>query len=216
MIKKSVVLIALLVIYFMPTAGQDLNRSQSGWQVPPEEIMKVLHAPELPLVWTAPTGEYMFLAEPLQYPTLAEMGAPMHKLAGMRVNPATNGFHGRNWGGTSPYVIRIEDGVRTALDLPAGAEVFEVAWNVDGRRFALTVEFPDGFELWVGSVDGKIRKIENVLLNPLMANPVTWLPDQERLLVWRIPERGPAPIAPVIPAGPEIRQGKGATARSTY
>ncbi len=76
--------------------------------------MKVLHAPKLPLVWTAPTGEYMFLAEPLQYPTLAEMGAPMHKLAGMRVNPATNGFHGVNWGGTSPYVIRIEDGVRTA------------------------------------------------------------------------------------------------------
>jgi len=213
MIKKLVILIALVAIYIMPIAGQD---SDAGWQAPPEKIMKVLHAPELPLVWTAPTGEYMFLAERLQYPTLAEMGAPMHKLAGMRVNPATNGFHGANWGGTSPYIIRIEDGVRTALDLPAGAEVFEVAWNVDGRRFALTVEFPDGFELWVGSVDGKISKIKNTVLNPLMANPVTWLPDQERLLVHRIPERGPAPTAPVIPAGPEIRQGAGANARSTY
>ncbi len=205
MIIKSVMLVALVAIIYMPAAAQD-----AGWQTPPEEIMKVLHAPELPLVWTSPTGEYLFLAEPLSYPTLAEMGAPMHKLAGMRINPATNGFHGQNWGGISPYVIRIEDGVRTAIDLPAGAEVFEVAWNVDGRRFALTVEFPDGFELWVGSVDGKISKIENTVINPLMSNPVTWLPDQERLLVYRIPERGPAP------AGPEVREGAGAAARSTY
>ena len=171
MIIKSVVLAAMVGHFYLPAAAQNSN---AGWQTPSEEIMKVLHAPELPLVWTAPTGEYLFLAERLSYPTLAEMGAPMHKLAGMRINPATNGFHGQNWGGISPYVIRIEDGVRTAIDLPAGAEVFEVAWNVDGRRFALTVEFPDGFELWVGSVDGKISKIENTLINPLMANPLSY------------------------------------------
>ena len=212
MIKKSVMLVALAAIYYVPSAGQDPD---AGWQVPPENIMRVLHAPQLPWVWTAPTGEYLFLAEPMDYPTLAEMSAPMHKLAGIRVNPANNGYHGDH-GGLSPYIIRIEDGTRTELDLPAGAEVYDVAWNVDGRRFALTVSYPDRIELWTGSVDGTIRKIENVLLNPLSGYPVTWLPDQEHLLVRRIPDRGPAPGAPVIPAGPEIREGEGATARSTY
>ena len=209
---KSVILVALVAIYCMPATSQDPN---TGWQTPPEEIMKVLHAPELPWIWTGPTGEYLFLAEPLDYPPLAEMAAPMHKLAGMRVNPANNGYHGDH-GGTSPYVIRIEDGARTALDLPAGAEVLYVSWNVDGQRFALAVSYTDRIELWTGSVDGKIKKIENILLNPLLGMPVTWLPDQERLLVYRIPERGPAPTVPVIPAGPEIREGEGATARSTY
>ena len=212
MILKSVVLLAIAASYNLPTRCQDPN---TGWQSPPEEIMKVLHAPELPLVWTAPTGEFLFLAEPLHYPPLAEMGAPMHKLAGMRINPANNGYHGDH-GGTSPYVIRIEDGSRTALDLPAGAEVLGVSWNVDGQRFALSVGYSDRIELWTGSVDGEIKKIENILLNPLLGNPVTWLPDQERLLVYRVPERGPAPSAPVIPAGPEIREGEGAKARSTY
>ena len=43
-----------------------------------------------------------------------------------------------------------------------------------------------------------------------------WLPDQQRLLVRRIPERGPPPAPPAIPAGPEILEGAGASARSTY
>jgi len=212
MIMKSVMLIAVVAIISMPSAAQEPD---AGWQTPPEEIMKVLHAPELPWIWTAPTGEYLFMSEPDDYPTLAEMSAPMHKLAGMRVNPANNGYHGDH-GGTSPYLSCIEDGTRTDLNLPEGAEVLGVSWNVDGRRFALTVGFPDRIELWTGSVDGNIRKIEGIQLNPLMGNPVSWLPDQERLLVRHIPKRGPAPAAPVIPAGPEIRQGEGATARSTY
>ena len=86
---KSVMLVAMVAICYMPAVAQD-----AGWQTPPEEIMKVLHAPRLPWTWTAPTGEYLFLAEPLHYPPLAEMGAPMHKLAGMRINPANNGYHG--------------------------------------------------------------------------------------------------------------------------
>ncbi len=212
---KSVMLVALVAIIYLPAAAQDSNRSNAGWQTPPEEIMNVLHAPQLPWIWTSPTGEYLFLAEPLHYPPLAEMGAPMHKLAGMRINPANNSFHGDH-GGTSPYVIRIENGAHTALDLPVGAEVLDMVWNVDGQRFALAVSYPDRIELWTGSVDGTIKKIENILLNPLMGRPVTWLPDQEHLLIYRIPERGPAPEAPVIPAGPEIRSGEGATARSTY
>ncbi len=209
---KSVMLVVMVAIIYTPSASQD---PAAGWQTPPEEIMKVLHAPELPWIWTAPTGEYLFLAEASSYPPLSEMAAPMHKLAGMRVNPANNSFHGDH-GGTSPYIIRIEDGSQTTLELPDGAEVLQVSWNVDGQRFALAVGYSDRIELWTGSVEGKIKKIENILLNPLLGNPVTWLPNQEGLLVFRIPERGPAPTAPLIPAGPEIRRGDGATARSTY
>ena len=215
MIIKSVMLIALVTIFSLPATAQDSNKSEAGWQTPPEAVMKVLHAPQLPWVSTSPTGEYLYLDEFMNYPTLAEMSAPMHKLAGMRVNPANNSFHGSQ-GGILPYIIRIEDGARTELDLPAGAEVLGVNWNVDGKRFAFAVSYPDRIELWTGSVDGKTKKIENIQLNPLLGSPVTWLPDQERLLVRRIPERGPAPEAPVIPAGPEIREGAGATARSTY
>jgi dipeptidyl aminopeptidase/acylaminoacyl peptidase len=195
--------------------SDDNLQPATKWQSPPEELLEVLHAPQLPWVWTAPTGEYLFLADPMLYPPLAELAAPMHKLAGIRVNPAINGRHGRH-GGTSPRLVRVEDGATTPLDLPADAEIHDVEWTVDGQRFALTVGHTDHIGLWVGSVEGEVIRIEDIALNPLMGTAVSWLPDQERLLVRRIPKRGPTPDPPAIPAGPEILEGTGASARSTY
>ena len=215
----SVVLRVVMVAALMMTAGagasDDSRPPANGWQSPPQDLLQVLHEPRLPWVWTAPTGEYLFLADPVLYPPLAELAAPMHKLAGIRVNPANNGYHGQH-GGTSPRLVRVKDGATTALDLPADAEVYDMEWTVDGRRFALTVGHADHIGLWVGSVDGKVTRIKDLALNPLMGTPVSWLPDQQRLLVRRIPQRGPAPEPPAIPAGPEILEGVGASARSTY
>ena len=221
--KRTIVIAAILlvltVVAFVTTASagasDDSLQPATEWQSPPEELLEVLHAQQFPRVWTAPIGEYMLLADPVLYPPLAELAAPMHKLAGMRVNPAINGHHGKH-GRTSPRLVRVEDGATTPLDLPANSEVHDVEWTVDGQRFALTVGHADHIGLWVGSVEGEVTRIENLALNPLMGTAVSWLPDQERLLVRRIPKRGPAPEPPAIPAGPEILEGAGASARSTY
>ena len=215
----SAFLPVLTVLVLMMAAGtgasDDGRQAAAGWQSPPQELLQVLNAPQLPWTWIAPTGDYMLLADPMLYPPLAELAAPMHKLAGMRLNPAINGPHGRH-GATSPRLVRVEDGVTTPLNLPEGAEVYDLAWTVDGTRFALIVIHTDHIGLWIGSVEGEVKKVENFALNPLMGNAVSWLPDQKQLLVRRIPQRGPAPESPAIPAGPEIVEGVGATARSTY
>ena len=221
--KRFIVLPAflpvLMVVVLMRAANAgapyDGQQPATGWQSPSEELLQVLHAPQLPRMWIAPTGDYMLLVDPMLYPPLAELAAPMHKLAGIRVNPAINGRHGRH-GGTSPRLVRVEDGVTTPLNLPEGAEVDDMVWTVDGKRFALIVIHTDHIGLWVGSVEGEVKKIENFALNPLMGTAVSWLPDQKRLLVRRIPQRGLAPEPPVIPSGPEIVEGIGASARSTY
>ncbi len=208
--------VVLLMMASLGAARASDPAPATGWQSPPEDVLRVLYAPDLPWVWSAPDGEVLLLADPVSYPSLAELGAPMHKLAGTRVNPATNGFHGRH-GATSPRLVRVTDGATTVLDLPEGAEVQDVNWTADGQRFALIVGLPDQTALWLGSIDGKITRVKNVTLNPLLGSPVSWLPDQKRLLVRRIsPERGAAPKAPPIPMGPEILEGEGASARSTY
>ncbi len=216
---RIVILLALVVVPFSmvanPVASDDSLQTATGWQSPPDEFLKVLHAPELPWVWTAPDGEYMLLADPVSYPSLAELAAPMHKLAGIRVNPVLNSYHGRH-GGTSPRLVRVGDGATTPLALPVDAEVLTVEWTVDGQRFALTVSHADHIGLWVGTVEGEVARIKNLALNPLMNIPVRWMPNQEHMLVHRIPKRGSAPKPPAIPAGPEIIEGEGASARSTY
>ncbi len=211
----TAVTFAAMMTATFATAGAGDLPATTGWQSPPGDILDVLDAPRLPRVWTAPTGEHLLLADPVTYPPLAELAGPMHKLAGIRVNPKVNGRHGRH-GGTSPRLVRVEGGATTRLDLPAGAEVHDVGWTVDGQRFALVVGHPDHHGLWLGSVEGDLKKVEGLALNPLLGAAVSWLPDQERLLVRRIPERGPAPAPPAIPAGPGILEGEGAVARSTY
>lgn len=157
----------------------------------------------------------MLLSDPIIYPNLSELARPMLKLAGIRVNPKNNYYHGRH-GGTSPRILTIKNGKTIPLNLPAGAEVMGTSWTVDGQRFALSVGFEDRIELWMGDISGRLEKVPNVILNPLMDQAVKWFPDQQKILIRRIGNRGAAPQKPTMPKGPKILEDAGATARSTY
>ncbi|MCB9677981.1 MAG: S9 family peptidase [Alphaproteobacteria bacterium] len=186
------------------------------WQQPPKEVLDVLHAPDLPWVWTAPSGKHLLLADSVAYPPLAEYAAGWYELAGSRIKPGTGTDHGQH-GGTSPRIVVVEGGAETPLALPADAEVHDVIWTVDGERFALTVEHGDHLGLWVGDVSGAVSEIADLALVPMLGDAVQWMPDQKRLLVLAVPAgRGAEPAAPPIPAGPETLEGSGDSARSTY
>lgn len=196
-------------------ASENSLRLTSKWQAPADDVLEVLYAQQFPQVWAAPTGEYLLLADLVLYPPLAELAAPIHKLAGIRVNPVTNSHHDRR-GATSPRLVQVKDDVTTRLDLPVDAEVYEVRWTADGQRFALTIRHANHIGLWIGSVRGEVTQIEGIALNPLLGNAVSWLPDQKRLLIRCIPQRGPVPEPSAIPMGPDILEATGTSARSTY
>ena len=189
--------------------------SATQWQAPTQDVLDVLHAPRLPWVWTAPSGEHMLMADPVVYPPLAEYAAGWHELAGIRVDPTVGRIHGRQ-GATSPRLVEVDGGAIIRLPLPDGAEVHGVNWTVDGERFALTVEHEQHLCAWVGDLEGELDKIDGVELNPLLGSAVQWMPDQKRLLLRQVPERGPEPTPPAIPVGPKVLEGSGDTARSTY
>jgi dipeptidyl aminopeptidase/acylaminoacyl peptidase len=215
MLRVLISFIAVVLSIAPPVPAANGPEPATGWQTPPAEVMEVLNAPQLPLVWTAPTGEHLLLADPILYPALAELAAPMHELAGIRVDPVVGTIHGRH-GATSPRLVAVNGGAGVPLPLPAGSEVVSVSWTADGRRFALTVRHADHMGLWLGSVDGGLEEIKGVAVNQLLGDGVTWLPDQQRLLVRRFPDWGSPPAPPAIPEGPEILEGQGAGSRSTY
>ncbi len=49
----------------LATAAAGELPATTGWRSPSDDILEVLHAPELPRVWTAPTGEHLLLADPV-------------------------------------------------------------------------------------------------------------------------------------------------------
>ncbi len=195
--------------------GENGTDNPNAWQSPDKDILKILHAPQLPRTSTSPTRTHMILTDPIIYPNLSELAGPMLKLAGTRVNPKNNYYHGRH-GGTSPRVLTIKDGNMTSLNIPKEAEVLSTYWTVNGQRFALSVGFEDRIELWLGDISGKVEKVPNMILNPLMDQAVKWFPNQEKILVRRIKDRGAAPQKKSMPIGPKILEDSGASARSTY
>lgn len=199
----------------MTAQDKSMEASDNTWKSPDEDIMKILHAPQMPRVSISPKRTHMLLSDPIIYPTLSELAGPMLKLAGTRVNPKNNYYHGRH-GGTSPRLLTIKDGATVDLNIPEGAELMSTSWTADGQRFAMSVGFEDRIELWMGDISGKVEKVPNMILNPLMDQAMKWFPDQEKLLVRRIPDRGEAPQKSAMPKGPKILEDAGATARSTY
>jgi dipeptidyl aminopeptidase/acylaminoacyl peptidase len=194
---------------------ETIETTESDWKSPEDDILQVMHAPQLPITSISPSRTHILLSDPILYPDLSELGGPMLKLAGTRVNPRNNYYHGRH-GGTNPRILTIKDGDLKELNLPEDSEVLGTIWAADGERFALMVGFEDRVELWMGDVSGKVEKVPDMILNPLMDQAVKWFPDQERLIVRRIHNRGPAPEKSAIPKGPKILEDAGATARSTY
>jgi len=216
MLRLMIGTMFLMVMMTSHVGARDATlQPAAAWHSPADDILDVLHAPQLPRVWTSPTGEHLLLADPVIYPPLAELAAPMHKLAGVRVNPELSIIHGQH-GATSPRLVQVEGGAEIPLELPEEAEVHDVAWTADGQRFALTVRHADHMGLWVGSVMGNLIKVEELALNSLLGTAVHWLPDQKQLLVRHIPERGSPPQPPAIPVGPEILEREGGSRRSTY
>ncbi len=213
--EKIYSLLFLSLMIFLQNHEMIAQENTNAWQSPDEDILKILHAPQLPRTSISPTKTHMLLSDPIIYPSLSELAGPMLKLAGTRVNPKNNYYHGRH-GGTSPRILTIENGNTVALNIPDKAEVLSTYWAVDGQRFALAVGFEDRVELWMGDINGNVEKVPDVILNPLMDSAVKWFPDQERILVRKIGDRGAAPQKPSMPKGPKILEDAGASARSTY
>jgi dipeptidyl aminopeptidase/acylaminoacyl peptidase len=181
------------------------------YQKPPREILDILNAPVPPTLGVNPTRTYATLSQGERNPPIAEVSEPMLRLAGMRINPRTNGLH------LAPHslsvtLVKLPEGVKIPVSLPANARVGGLRWSPDGRQFAFTNTVTDGIELWVGDpVTGKTRKIAGVHLNSVLGDPIDWLPDNRTLLVKATPSgRGPAPAEPTVPPGPHVQESLGA------
>jgi dipeptidyl aminopeptidase/acylaminoacyl peptidase len=195
--------VALLALYSSMAPG-------AVYQKPAADILAVLYAPGTPAASISPAGDSMLLLEELRYPSIAEVGAPMLRLAALRINPKTNGPHlARSY--VKFVLVHLADGRSVPLALLPNAKAGQPEWSPDGTRFAFTNTTPSGIELWVGeTASGKVRRLPGLRVNAVYGETVQWMPDGRRLLVQLIPpERGNAPAEPSRRAGPRIQESSG-------
>src|SRR5215212_8610155 len=140
--STSLTILALLLF-----AG--ITFAQQGYKKPPKEVLDILNAPVTPTALLSPTRDNILLATGLRYPPLADLAQPMLRLAGRRINPASNSPH-RGQYSVTMTLKRISDGSEVKIDLPLGAKITSVQWSEDGKHFAFLNTTSNRVELWLG------------------------------------------------------------------
>jgi dipeptidyl aminopeptidase/acylaminoacyl peptidase len=207
---KSFSLLVLLLSLTHLAAAQT-SAALHGYQKAPEPISKILSARATPLVLASPDAKWLLVADWLSFPPIADLAQPMLRLAGLRINPATNGrHHPLHLAGLS--LTNVASGQTKKINgLPSDAWLGSPAWSPDGKQFAFTNITADGIELWLGSVESNsASRVEGVKVSALLGRAVQWMPDSHTLLVQTVPSgRGNPPAEPKVPDGPVIQESDG-------
>src|SRR5260370_18531682 len=172
--KSVFTLLAIAVLSVGLALGQAVAPSSAvlpGYQKAPQPIPQILSAPPTPLAVVSPNADMMLLGDRLTYPPIADLAQPMLRLAGVRINPATNGRH------HPPrivglHLVSVADGKQRNVELPRNAYVGGLQWSPDGQRFAFTDTTENGIELWVvQAATATAHSISAANISPIIANP---------------------------------------------
>ena len=202
---KKISLFVFLLLLTAQTFAQN-----AAYQKPPKDVLDVLNAPAIPSTSISPAKNKILLIEPMIYPSISELSQPMLRIAGLRINPLTNGSHRQSYA-VKLGLKNISDGKETAIDLPSGAKIIAPQWSADGKYIAAGNVTPNGVELWiVETATGKAKMLKNVKVNTAFGG-YSWMPDGNSLLVNLVPaRRGATPnYQNITPTSPSIQETTG-------
>src|SRR5262245_61537472 len=86
-------------------------KQQSGYLLPPRLIVDILDAAPTPSVIVSPDRRTIALLDRHSMPTIAQLAEPIHRIAGTRINPKTNGRQQRTGSVIAITLKSIADGV---------------------------------------------------------------------------------------------------------
>jgi dipeptidyl aminopeptidase/acylaminoacyl peptidase len=209
--------IALAAVFLIAASAVQYGqtRQQSGYLVPPKVIVDILDAPPTPSVIVAPDRRTIALLARRSMPTIAELAEPIHRIAGARINPRTNGRQQRGGSVIGITLKSIGEGAERNITVPPSPNIANVSFSPDAKRLSFTNIKPNGIELWVAdTATGQSKLVSGAdRLNAAAGDPCDWLKDGTTLLCQVVPAgRGPAPAESAVPSGPNIQENYGKAA----
>jgi len=207
MLKKCALLTFIALCASVLTTVAQLNLT---YQDPPKELAAIVDAPSTPGTSLNVEAGVMLLLERPGYQGIDDLAQEMLRLAGTRIDPATNG-PSRSSYSTAITLLNLESGEKKAITgLPSPAKIGGINWSPNDDGFVFTQLYSDRIELWyMALADLKPVKLVSHI-NALMGSSYTWLPNGTALICKVIPkDRGERPTGSNVPAGPIIRENLG-------
>lgn len=210
-------MLRLIIVFAAALAISPVLSAQEPYKLPPKDVIDIVDAPPTPMVSMSPTGDTMALIERESMPTIAYVSEPILRIAGMRITPGYNSRQVLSFS-TGLSLKDMKTGLLRKIALPDGAKFTFPSWSPDGRTIALLRYVEGGIELWAVDVPtGAAKDLTPAVVNAVLGG-LEWAPDSRRVIVPLVREdRGPAPVAPRVPVGPEIQVSGGKEAKAaTY
>ena len=207
----------LPVILF--TALRVAAQDAPTYQVPPKALADLVTAPPTPGFSVDSRGEWVLINQRAANPSIAELAEPELRLAGLRINPATNGPSRQS------YITGLKLRKLTAKDemsvqgMPDKPLITNVQWSPDETKIAFLHSTQDRIMLYVADVATQTAKpVGSRAVNAAYGPAYWWLSDSKTLLVKTVPaDRGPAPQPNRVPIGPTTQENLGKKAQApTY
>ena len=190
----------------------------NDYKMPPKAIADIVDAPATPGVSISPDKKQILIMERSSLTSIEELSQPELRLAGLRINPATNG-RSRSSYYTGLVIQNIETGKkRKVKGLPRDGRISNITWSPNGKQIALSVTKGTQINLYVVNIkNGKGKLLLKSPLNAIWGAPFYWISNSEELIVKTvIDNRGNPPQASRVPDAPVIQEnlGKVAPART--
>jgi dipeptidyl aminopeptidase/acylaminoacyl peptidase len=204
-------LISLLLTMFL---GQLLAQAPNSYQVPPKAIADLIEAPSTPVISISPDNKWMLVIERPSLPTIEELGAEELRLAGLRINPVTNG-PSRSVYATGLTLMPMEGGTPKHIrGLPSNPRIEGLSWSNDGTSIAFLNSVQGGSQLWVIDVaTAAAHKYTEGVINNTLRGGFRWIDNGKTILYQKIVDnRGGRPPRPKIPSGPNVQLSTGKAA----
>jgi dipeptidyl aminopeptidase/acylaminoacyl peptidase len=204
----AILLAPLSGLFLVPGAA----RAQAGttYRQPDASIVGIVDSDPTPEVALSPDETTLLRVEYPGYPPIADLTRRELKLAGLRIDPATDG-RSRTSGAKGLSIQSLEAEKSTPVTgLPAAPTIENLRWSPDGAYVSFTNDTGTGHELWLLDVTtAKARRLTDRQVSLTAGNAPTWL-DEQTVVAALVPsERGPEPAEDPVPIGPVIEESEG-------
>lgn len=205
-------IIAFLFISFYTTLSA---QTSTGYKLPPKDIADLLLAKPTPSVSIDSKGEWMLLSERNPYPSVAELGQPEIRIAGLRLNPS-NFSPSRQTFINNFKLKNIKSGKEVLVTgLPQNLLATNISWNPSETKIAFLNTTTSRVDLYLIDVaTQKTMKLNKQAVNNTLGAAYTWINDNTLLYKSTTAPASAAPAKRITPKGPTIQENLGKTAPS--
>ncbi len=200
----------ILAVLFYGASAQE----PTAYQMPPKAIADLIDAAPTPGVSISPDASKMLLLDRPSLPSIEEVAQEELRLAGLRINPRTNG-PSRSAYSKGLKIRYLQDGKEVPVTgLPENPKIENAAWSPDGSTVVFLNTLSNGIELWAINVaSAKARKLTDAVVNNAMGGAFSWFSDSKTLIYRQVPtNRGAVPPKPLVPPGPNVQANEGKSA----